>query len=111
MKTVAKDTKVNQAVTTRTTGAITRPHHIHDVTSSSSNAFDERYEAFFGTKGTLLVRNENEALLFEELRWAVSIGVDIAQALSRKLLAQGSHGRELLGIALVVLGVVLLLNG
>ena len=38
------------------------------VTYSSleSNALENRYEVFFGTKGTLLVRNENEALLFEE---------------------------------------------
>ena len=34
--------------------------------SIESNAFDERYEAFFGTKGTLIMRNENEALLFDE---------------------------------------------
>lgn len=38
------------------------------VTYSSveSSAFENRYEIFFGTKATLLVRNENEALLFEE---------------------------------------------
>jgi len=38
------------------------------VTYSSleSNALENRYEVFFGTKATLLVRNENEALLFEE---------------------------------------------
>jgi predicted dehydrogenase len=34
--------------------------------SIESNAFDERYEAFFGTKGTLIMYNENEALLFGE---------------------------------------------
>ncbi|HSC26499.1 MAG TPA: Gfo/Idh/MocA family oxidoreductase, partial [Vicinamibacterales bacterium] len=34
--------------------------------SVESNAFENRYEVFFGTKATLLVRNENEALLFEE---------------------------------------------
>ena len=34
--------------------------------SVESNAFDERYEAFFGTKGTLIMLNENEALLFDE---------------------------------------------
>ena len=34
--------------------------------SIESNAFDERYEAFFGTKGTLIMYNENEALLFHE---------------------------------------------
>jgi predicted dehydrogenase len=34
--------------------------------SIESNAFDERYEAFFGTRGTLIMYNENEALLFDE---------------------------------------------
>jgi predicted dehydrogenase len=34
--------------------------------SIESNAFDERYEAFFGTKGTLIMHNENEALLYDE---------------------------------------------
>jgi predicted dehydrogenase len=38
------------------------------VTFSSieSNAYDQRYEAFFGTKGTLIMYNESEALLFDE---------------------------------------------
>jgi predicted dehydrogenase len=35
-------------------------------TSGESNAFEERYEAFYGTKGTLIIRNENEAMLFDE---------------------------------------------
>jgi predicted dehydrogenase len=34
--------------------------------SGESNAFEERYEIFYGTKGTLIMHNENEALLFEE---------------------------------------------
>jgi predicted dehydrogenase len=34
--------------------------------SIESNAFEERYEAFFGTRGTLIIRHENEALLFDE---------------------------------------------
>jgi predicted dehydrogenase len=34
--------------------------------SIESNAFDERYEALFGTKGTLIIRNENDAMLFDE---------------------------------------------
>ena len=43
------------------------PHGL-TVTFSSieSNAFDQRYEAFFGTKGTLIMYNESEALLFDE---------------------------------------------
>ena len=35
-------------------------------TSIESNAFDERYEAFFGTKASLIIHNEVDALLFEE---------------------------------------------
>ena len=31
-----------------------------------SNALENRYEVYFGTKATLLLKNENEALLFEE---------------------------------------------
>ncbi len=47
--------------------------------SIESNAFDERYEAFFGTKGTLIMRNENEALLFDEGTGAPkTTGVEVA---------------------------------
>ncbi len=47
--------------------------------SGESNAFDERYEAFFGTKGTLIIRNENEALLFDEgVSEARPTGVEVA---------------------------------
>ena len=35
-------------------------------TSIESNAYDQRYEAFFGTKATLVMYNETEALLFDE---------------------------------------------
>jgi predicted dehydrogenase len=34
--------------------------------SIESNAFDHYYEAFFGTKGTLILRGEAEAYLFDE---------------------------------------------
>ena len=34
--------------------------------SIESNAFDDYYEMFMGTKGTLILRREIEALLFEE---------------------------------------------
>jgi len=48
-------------------------------TSIESNAFDERYEAFFGTKGTLIIRNENDAMLFDEGDAASRItGVEVA---------------------------------
>jgi predicted dehydrogenase len=35
-------------------------------TSIESNAFDNYYEAYYGTKGTLILRGETEAYLFEE---------------------------------------------
>lgn len=34
--------------------------------SLESNALEDRYEVFFGTKATLLLKSESEALLFEE---------------------------------------------
>ena len=35
-------------------------------TSIESNAFDNYYEAYYGTKGTLILQGEVEAYLFEE---------------------------------------------
>jgi predicted dehydrogenase len=35
-------------------------------TSIESNAYDHYYEAFYGTKGTLILRGETEAYLFDE---------------------------------------------
>lgn len=35
-------------------------------TTIESNSFDDYYEAFFGTKGTLILKGEADALLFEE---------------------------------------------
>ncbi|HSB62392.1 MAG TPA: hypothetical protein VLI67_11775, partial [Vicinamibacteria bacterium] len=35
-------------------------------TSIESNSFDHYYEAFFGTRGTLVLRGEAEAYLFDE---------------------------------------------
>ena len=34
--------------------------------SIESNAFDDYYEMYFGTKGTLILLHERDALLFEE---------------------------------------------
>ena len=48
--------------------------------SIESNAFDERYEAFFGTKATLIMYNEAEALLFEEGGTGKSTGVQVSGA-------------------------------
>jgi len=46
--------------------------------SIESNAFDERYEAFYGTKGTLIIRNENDAMLFDEGEAGRITGVEVA---------------------------------
>ena len=46
--------------------------------SVESNAFDERYEAFYGTKGTLIIRNENDAMLFDEGEAGRITGVEVA---------------------------------
>lgn len=43
-----------------------------------SNAFDGAYEAFFGTKGTLVLKGETEAYLFEEGGGAVPTGIEVA---------------------------------
>jgi hypothetical protein len=51
-------------------------------TSIESNAFDERYEAFFGTKATLIMHNETDALLFDE-NGGASTEIDVAAALDR----------------------------
>ena len=45
--------------------------------SIESNAFDDRYEEFFGTKGTLIIRNENDAMLFDEGKAAAATGVEV----------------------------------
>jgi predicted dehydrogenase len=46
--------------------------------SGESNAFEERYEAFYGTKGTLIIRNENEAMLFDESSGTSATGIEVA---------------------------------
>jgi predicted dehydrogenase len=50
------------------------------VTFSSieSSAFEQRYEAFFGTKGTLVMFNESEALLFDEGDSGAATGVEVS---------------------------------
>lgn len=42
-----------------------------------SNSFDEYYESFFGTKGTLILKGEGEAYLFGEGRDAQPTGIEI----------------------------------
>ncbi len=43
-----------------------------------SNAFDHNYEAFFGTKGTLILRGESEAYLFDENGGGQATGIEVA---------------------------------
>jgi predicted dehydrogenase len=52
--------------------------------SIESNAFDDAYEAFYGTKGTLILRGETEAYLFEEGGGggARSTGIEVASKAS-----------------------------
>ena len=45
--------------------------------SIESNAFDHYYEAFFGTKGTLVLRGEADAYLFEEGAGAQATGIEV----------------------------------
>jgi predicted dehydrogenase len=47
--------------------------------SIESNAFDDYYEAFFGTKGTLVMYNENEALLYDEGSTAPATTVEMSR--------------------------------
>jgi predicted dehydrogenase len=42
-----------------------------------SNAFDHFYEAFFGTKGTLILRGESEAFLFDENGGRQATGIEV----------------------------------
>lgn len=51
--------------------------------SIESNAFDDYYETYYGTKGTLILKRENEAMLFVE-------GKDGAAATSLELAAKTS---------------------
>ena len=46
--------------------------------SIESNAFDHFYEAFFGTKGTLILKGETEAYLFDEGGGSRPTGIEVA---------------------------------
>ncbi len=67
--------------------------------SIESNAFDHFYEAFFGTKGTLVLKGETEAYLFEEGGGAAphrhrSVGGQSAARCSRPLRAARPMPRD-----------------
>ena len=48
--------------------------------SIESNAFDDYYEMYFGTKGTLIMLREREALLFEEGGGRRQTGIEVTPA-------------------------------
>ncbi len=48
--------------------------------SIESNAFDEYYEMYMGTKGTLIMLREREALLFEEGSTGRQTGIEVTPA-------------------------------
>jgi predicted dehydrogenase len=48
--------------------------------SIESNAFDDYYEMYLGTKGTLILLREREALLFEEGTGGRQTGIEVARA-------------------------------
>jgi predicted dehydrogenase len=54
--------------------------------SIESNAFDHYYEVFFGTRGTLLLKGEAEAYLFEEGGSARPTGIEMTAASSGPVL-------------------------
>lgn len=54
--------------------------------SIESNAFDHFYEVFFGTKGTLVLRGEAEAYLFEEGGGARPTGIEVSAPASGPVL-------------------------
>jgi predicted dehydrogenase len=46
--------------------------------SIESNAFDNYYEAFFGTRGTLILKGEAEAYLFDEAGAQAATGIEVS---------------------------------
>ena len=48
--------------------------------SIESNAFDDYYEMYFGTKGTLIMLHEREALLFEDGGGGRQTGIEVTPA-------------------------------
>ncbi len=66
-------------------------------TSIESNALDDYYEIHMGTKGTLLLRAEREALLFEEGDRGGSTGIEIAHKAGPVAEASGSRPSDSAG--------------
>jgi predicted dehydrogenase len=57
-----------------------------------SNAYDHYYEAIFGTKGTLILKRESEAFLFEESEGARTTSVEV-EAIGSGPMAEASESR------------------
>ena len=66
--------------------------------SIQSNAFDHYYEEFMGTKGTVVLTGEREALLFMEGQGTASTQISVTPATSEPLLeASESRSRDAAG--------------
>lgn len=61
--------------------------------SIESNAFDHFYEAFFGTKGTLILKGETEAYLFEEGGSARPTGIEVTTTAPGAPVLEASESR------------------
>jgi predicted dehydrogenase len=61
--------------------------------SIESNAFDHFYEAFFGTKGTLILKGETEAYLFEEGGGARPTGIEVTTTAPGAAVLEASESR------------------
>jgi predicted dehydrogenase len=61
--------------------------------SIESNAFDHFYEAFFGTKGTLILKGETEAYLFEEGGGARPTGIEVTTTAAGAPVLEASESR------------------
>jgi predicted dehydrogenase len=70
--------------------------------SIESNSFEERYEIFFGTKATLLITGEREALLFEEGGEARPTGLQVTPAAGAAVDASETRPANAAGAATAV---------
>ena len=61
--------------------------------SIESNAFDQYYEAYFGTKGTLILERERDAFLFEEGAGSKPPAIDVVAATTGAAAVDASESR------------------
>ena len=70
--------------------------------SIQSNAFDHYYEEFMGTKGTIVLSGEQEAMLFTEGEGSAATQISVTPATSEPLLeASESRSRDAAGSAAI----------